>query len=61
MDLPFIVPILALLTLLAVCALGILGKFQIEQRIDDPKDPNSTLAKDGPEGGVEMLKNSTRA
>ncbi|QFT62941.1 hypothetical protein [Roseivivax sp. THAF30] len=48
MDVGFIVPILALFTLLAVTILGIKGKFEVERAKADPKDPNSTLAADGP-------------
>ena len=50
MTASFFVPILALFTLLAVTVMGLVGKFEIERKLNDPNDPNSALAKDGPSG-----------
>ena len=47
MTASFLVPILALFTLLAVTVLGIVGKFETERRRKDPNDPASSLAADG--------------
>lgn len=51
----WIVPFLFMFTLLAVCVFALVSKKNIEDRIDDPNVPKSTLAKDGPQGGVAFL------
>jgi hypothetical protein len=50
-----IVPLLSLLTLLAVMAFALISKARVEERRHDPNAPKSTLAKDGPQGGVGFL------
>jgi hypothetical protein len=55
MDLEWIVPVLAMLTLLAVLVFALSSKKAVEERKDDPFAPTSTLAKDGPQGGVAAL------
>lgn len=55
MDYFALVPILALGTLLAVCIFALVSKARVEERRHDPEAPKSTLAKDGPEGGVATL------
>lgn len=51
MDFPQIVPILAMLSLLAVCVFALVSKERVEQRRRDPLAPKSSLAKDSPGGG----------
>jgi H+/Cl- antiporter ClcA len=51
MDYGFIVPLLALLTLLAVCIFALVSKVRTEARRHDPTAPKSSLAKDSPSGG----------
>lgn len=51
----WIVPFLFMFTLLAVCVFALVSKKNTEDRIDDPNVPKSTLAKDGPQGGVAFL------
>lgn len=51
MDYSYIVPILSLLTLLAVCIFALVSKARIERRRHDPNAPKSSLAKDSPSGG----------
>lgn len=46
MDMPYIIVILALVTMLIVLIYAIVGKTQIEARRKDPESPKSTLAKD---------------
>ncbi|WP_102109820.1 hypothetical protein [Oceaniglobus roseus] len=60
MDFSFIVGLLALITLLAVCVLGIRGKYDVERLRKDPHAPRSNLAKDGPQGGVDLLQEERR-
>jgi len=55
MDFTWIVPLLSLGTLLAVVVFALVSKVAIEERIDDTTIPRSTLAKDGPQGGVWFL------
>ncbi len=55
-DTAWIVPLLSLFTLLAVCVFALVSKARTEERKHDPSAPKSTLAKDGPQGGVDMLK-----
>lgn len=50
-----IVPFLSLLTLLAVAVFALVSKARVEERRHDPSAPKSTLAKDGPQGGVAFL------
>lgn len=50
METTFIVPLLALVTLLAVCLFAMISKASIERRRHDPNAPKSSLAKDGPTG-----------
>ena len=52
MDITFLIPLLSLLTLLAVCVFALASKARVEERRADPYAPKSTLAKDGPQGGV---------
>ncbi len=56
MDFSFIVPLLALLTLLGVCGMALFGKKKIEDRRHDPNAPKSNLAVDGPQHGVDLLQ-----
>ena len=55
MDYTWIVPLLSLVTLLIVGVLALRSKVEVEERMHDPKQPVSTLAKDGPQGGVAFL------
>ena len=50
-----IIPFLSLLTLLAVAVFALVSKARVEARRHDPTAPKSTLAKDGPQGGVAFL------
>ncbi|MGV8954380.1 MAG: hypothetical protein ACOH2M_25005 [Cypionkella sp.] len=50
MDTAFIVPLLAMMTLLAVCVFALISKANIERRRHDPNAPKSSLAVDGPTG-----------
>lgn len=54
MDYNIYLPLLALFTLVAVMAIGLISKAATERRKADPEAPTSTLAKDGPEGGVDL-------
>ncbi len=56
MDWSWIVPFLALFTLLSVLVYALIGKKAIEERKHDPSVPKSTLAVDGPFGGVGFLR-----
>jgi len=55
MQYTWIVPFLFMFTLLAVCIFALVNKQATEERKDDPTVPKSTLAKDGPQGGVAFL------
>ena len=55
MDYGWLIPMLSLFTLLAVGIFALVSKKNIEDRRHDPNAPISTLAKDGPEGGVAFL------
>jgi hypothetical protein len=55
MDFAWIVPLLSLLTMLAVLVFALVSKDKVEDRRHDPTAPKSTLAKDGPQGGVAFL------
>ena len=46
MDMPYIVVILALGTMLAALIYALIGKKQIENRMDDPDSTKSKLAAD---------------
>ena len=46
MDAQFLIPVLALVTLGAVCVFSLVSKHRTEQRRDDPQAPKSTLASD---------------
>ncbi|MCE6951891.1 hypothetical protein LAZ40_19425 [Cereibacter sphaeroides] len=56
MDFAWIVPFLFLFTLLAGVVFAMVSKDRIEARRHDPNAPKSTLAKDGPQGGVAFLR-----
>lgn len=51
MDYTFLVPVLALVTLLAVCVFALVSKARVEERRHDPHAPKSSLAKDSASGG----------
>ncbi len=55
MDYTWLVPFLSLFTILAVSALALASKARVDARRHDPNAPKSTLAKDGPQGGVAFL------
>lgn len=46
MDMPYIIVILALVTMLIVLICALVGKTQIEARRKDPQSPKSTRASD---------------
>ncbi len=48
LDFGFLIPLLALVTLLIVAVLALRSKAKVEQRRDDPDAPKSTLAVDAP-------------
>ncbi len=48
MEFTFIVPILALITMLAVIVFALWSKQKTEERKNDPSAPKSALASDGP-------------
>jgi hypothetical protein len=48
MDASFLVPLLALITLLAVAVFALVSKSRVEKRRHDPNAPKSSLAKDAP-------------
>ena len=50
-----IVPFLSMLTLLGLALFALVSKARVEERHHDPNAPKSTLAKDGPQGGVAFL------
>lgn len=52
MDVTYLIPLLSLVTLLAVCILALVSKARVDAMRRDPTTPTSTLAKVGPEGGV---------
>ncbi len=56
MQYTWIIPFLFMFTLLAVCIFALVNKKAIEDRRHDPSVPKSTLAKDGPQGGVAFLQ-----
>jgi hypothetical protein len=49
MELSFLVPLLALITLLAVAVFALMSKSRVEKRRRDPDAPKSTLAEDAPD------------
>lgn len=52
MDFAFIVPVLALLTLLGVGVFALVSKERVDRLRRDPRAPTSTLAKDSHTGGA---------
>lgn len=48
MDVTFLMPLLALLTLLAVAVFAAMSKKRVDERRADPNAPKSTLAADAP-------------
>lgn len=48
-DVNFLLPLLAMLTLLGVALLALVSKERVERRRRDPNAPKSTLAKDAPD------------
>jgi hypothetical protein len=48
MDVEFFVPLLALITLLAVTLFALFSKKKTEDKRHDPQAPKSTLAEDAP-------------
>ncbi len=54
-DFVWLVPVLSLVTLLAVAVFAAFSRAAMEARMGDPTAPKSTLAKDGPQGGVGVL------
>ncbi|MBO6882525.1 MAG: hypothetical protein JJ869_02960 [Marivita sp.] len=48
MTAEFIVPLLALMTMLAAIIFALVSKHRTEQKLDDPNASKSTLAKDAP-------------
>ncbi|MGP3698740.1 hypothetical protein [Rhodobacter sp. NSM] len=56
MDFAWIVPFLFLFTLLCGIIFALVSKDRVEARRHDPNAPKSTLAKDGPQGGVAFLR-----
>ncbi len=48
MDFAYIIPLLALITLLAVLVFALVNKRKTEERRMDPNAPRSTLAADAP-------------
>lgn len=60
-DYAFIVPVLALMTLLAVCIFALVSKARVDRLRRDPYAPKSTLAKDSVTGGpfVDPAPDST--
>jgi hypothetical protein len=55
MDYTWLVPFLSLFTILAVSAFALISKVRVDERRHDPDARKSTLAKDGPQGGVAFL------
>lgn len=55
MDFTWLVPLLALVTLLAALIFALISKRAVKERMKDPTVPNSTLATDGPQGGVALI------
>ncbi|TVP70557.1 MAG: hypothetical protein EA339_12380 [Rhodobacteraceae bacterium] len=55
MDFASIVPVLFMFTLLFVIVFALISKKAVQARAADPDVPKSTLAKDGPQGGVAFL------
>ncbi len=51
MDIPYIVPILALVTMFIFIVFALINKQKVDQRLQDEDAPKSTLAKDGPSKG----------
>jgi len=56
MDTSSLIAVLSLATLLAVAVFALISKTATDRRRRDPSAPKSTLAKDGPQGGVDFNK-----
>ncbi|AXQ92873.1 hypothetical protein ORIO_03300 [Cereibacter azotoformans] len=56
MDFAWIIPFLFMFTLLCGIVFAMVSKKRVEDRRHDPNAPKSTLAKDGPQGGVAFLR-----
>jgi hypothetical protein len=54
-DFAWIVPFLFLVTALCVLVFAMMNKSAVERRRRDPDQPKSTLATDGPQGGVAPI------
>ena len=52
----FIVPLLALVTMLAAVVFALVSKAKTDARRHDPNAPTSTLAKDGPQDIRPFMK-----
>jgi hypothetical protein len=48
MTAEFLVPLLALMTILAAIVFALVSKHRTEQRLEDPNAPKSRLAQDAP-------------
>lgn len=55
MDTTTLLVVLSIGTLVAVVILALVSKARVEQKRRDPTEPKSTLAKDGPQGGVAAI------
>lgn len=55
MDSSTLIMVLSFGTLGVVILLALISKWRTEARRHDPSAPKSTLAKDGPQGGTDML------
>lgn len=55
MDMPFIVPVLFLVTALAVVIFALRSKSKVEERMEDPNARKSTLAEDAPSDGKPAI------
>ena len=52
MDMAWLVPLLAMITLLAVIVFALVSKKSVEKRRHDPNAPKSSLAPDSPGPGA---------
>lgn len=52
----WIIPFLFMFTLLGALIFSLVNKSAVEARRADARVPKSTLAKDGPQGGVAFLQ-----
>ncbi|WP_209427365.1 hypothetical protein [Pararhodobacter sp. SW119] len=61
MDLVWLLPLLAMFTLLSVVVFALLSKKRVEERRHDPNSPKSSLAPDSAgAGAVEKLQRKPR-